>query len=146
MRITEGHLRLSHKEIWNAGEHIAACIYDGILQFKNSERHSYPTDFITSREWDECLDKMLFSFKEISTNYKNDPWEIYFREELKKGLYKIKIDDYDRLEDFKIPCLDAVDDSCNTKRTEIEKKSKKYFESIKEGLDLFSKYYMDLWD
>ena len=129
MRITKGHLRLSHKEIWNAGEHIAACIYDGILQFKNSERHSYPTDFITSREWDECLDKMLFSFKEISTNYKNAPWKIYFREELKKGLYKIKIDD-----------------SCNTKRTEIEKESEMYFKKIKEGLNLFSKYYMDLWD
>lgn len=37
MRFTKGHLRLSHKEIWNAGEHIASCIYDGLLQFKNSE-------------------------------------------------------------------------------------------------------------
>lgn len=128
MRITKGHLRLSHTEIWNAGEHIAACIYDGILQFKNSERVCYPAD-LTADKWNECLDKMLFSFKEISTNYKNDPWEIYFREELKKGLYKIKIDD-----------------SRNTKRTEIEKESEMYFKKIKEGLNLYSKYYMDLWD
>lgn len=144
MRFTKGHLRLSHREIWNAGEHIAACIYDGLLQFKNSERHGYPADFITSREWDECLDKMLFSFKEISTNYKNDPWEIYFREELKKGFYNIKVDDNGQLlEKVNLP---AVDDPCNTERTEIEKESKIYFDSIKEGLSLFSKYYMDLWD
>lgn len=144
MRFTKGHLRLSHREIWNAGEHIAACIYDGLLQFKNSKRHGYPADFITSREWDECLDKMLFSFKEISTNYKNDPWEIYFREELKKGFYNIKVEDNGQLlEKVNLP---AVDDPCNTERTEIRKKSKEYFDEIKEGLSLFSKYYMDLWD
>lgn len=144
MRFSKGHFRLSHKEIWNAGEHIAACIYDGLLQFKNSERHGYPADFITSREWDECLDKMLFSFKEISTNYKNDPWEIYFREELKKGFYNIKIDaNCQLLEKVNLP---AVDDPCCTEETEIRKKSKEYFDEIKEGLSLFSKYYMDLWD
>lgn len=145
MRFSKGHLRLAHKEIWNAGEHIAACIYDGLLQFKNSERHGYPADFITSKEWDECLDKMLFSFKEISTHYKNDPWEIYFREELKKGYYNIKVDDNGiLLEKVNIPNVDAVDDPSNTERTQIKKESKKYFDRIKEGLNLFSKYYMDL--
>ena len=126
MRIAKGHFRRSHKEIWNAGERIASCIYDGILQFKNSERVGYPAD-LTADKWDECLDKMLFSFKEISTNYKNDPYEIYFRKQLKKG-------------------LDSVDDSSCCELTEIKKASKKYFDKIKEGLSLFSKYYMDLLD
>ena len=126
MRITKGHFRLSHKEIWNAGERIAACIYDGILQFKNSERVGYPAD-LTADKWNKCLDKMLFSFKEISTNYKNDPYEIYFRKQLKKG-------------------LDSVDDPSCCELTEIKKASKKYFDKIKEGLSLFSKYYMDLLD
>ena len=146
MRFSKGHLRLSHREIWNAGEHIAACIYDGLLQFKNSERLGCPAD-ISPKIWEEYLDKMLYSFKEISTNYKNDPYKIYFKEELKKGFYNIKVDDNGRLlEKVKIPDLDAVDDPCNTERTEIEKKSKEYFDKIKEGLSLFSKYYMDLWD
>ena len=126
MRFSKGHLRLSHREIWNAGEHIAACIYDGLLQFKNSERHGYPVD-LTADKWDECLDKMLFSFKEISTNYKNDPYEIYFRKQLKKG-------------------LDSGDDPSCCELTEIKKASKKYFDKIKEGLSLYSKYYMDLLD
>lgn len=146
MRFSKGHLRLAHKEIWNAGEHIAKCIYDGLLQFKNSERIGYPSDFYERKQWNSCLDKMLFSFKEISTQYRNDPYEIYFREQAKKGLYKIEIDDYDRLVDFKIPCLDAVDDPSCCELTEIKKASKEYFDSIKEGLSLFSKYYMDLWD
>ena len=146
MRFSKGHLRLSHREIWNAGEHIAACIYNGLLQFKNSERLGCPAD-LTSIEWNEYLDKMLFSFKEISTHYKNDPYEIYFRENLKKEFNNFEVDDNGRLlEKVKIPDLDAVDDPCNTERTEIEKKSKEYFDKIKEGLSLFSKYYMDLWD
>ena len=126
MRIAKRHLRRSHKEIWNAGERIAACIYDGIIQFKNSERVGYPAD-LTADKWDEFLDKMLFSFKEISTNYKNDPYEIYFRKQLKKG-------------------LDSIDDPSCCELTEIKKASKKYFDKIKEGLSLFSKYYMDLLD
>ena len=135
MRFSKGHLRLSHKEIWNAGEHIAACIYDGILQFKNSERVGYPVD-LTADKWNKYLDKMLFSFKEISTRYKNDPYEIYSREELKKGFYNI---DYNDLESAKLPDDDAEFE-------QVKKESEKYFKRIKEWLNLFSKYYMDLWD
>ena len=133
MRFSKGHLRLSHREIWNAGERIAACIYDGLLQFKNSERLGCPSD-LTSIEWNEYLDKMLFSFKEISTNYKNDPYEIYFRENLKKEFSNFEVDEIDCLID-KIEIPDYV-----------LKNSKMYFKRIKEGLNLFSKYYMDLWD
>ena len=112
MRYTKGHLRLSHKEIWNAREHIASCIYDGFLQFKNAKRLGYPAD-ISPKIWEEYLDKMLYSFKEISTNYKNDPRKIYFNE------------------------LEKVN---------ILEETKKCLEQIKEGLNLFSKYCMNLWD
>ena len=135
MRFTKGHLRLSHKEIWNAGEHIASCIYDSLLQFKNSERVGYPTD-LTADKWNKYLDKMLFSFKEISTRYKNDPYEIYTRENLNKGFYNI---DYNDLENAKLPDDDAEFE-------QVKKESEMYFKRIKEGLNLFSKYYMDLWD
>ena len=124
MRFTKGHLRLSHKEIWNAGHHLASCIYDGLLQFKNSERVSYPVD-LTAEKWDERLDKMLFSFKEILTQYKNDPIELYFNKLQNSGERDLK--------KFKAP-------------DEICEESKKYYKDIKEGLNLFSKYYMDLWD
>lgn len=133
MRFTKGHLRLSHKEIWNAGERIASCIYDGLLQFKNSERVSYPAD-LTAEKWNKYLEKMLFSFKEISTQYKNDPFEIYFRENLKKEFSDFEVDENNCLID-KIEIPDYVFEN-----------SKKYKEKIKEGLNLFSKYYMDLWD
>ena len=135
MRFTKGYLRLAHKEIWNAWEHIASCIYDGLLQFKNSERVGYPVD-LTAEKWNKYLDKMLFSFKEISTHYKNDPYEIYTRENLKKGFYNI---DYNDLENAKLPDDDA---EC----AQVKKESEMYFKRIKEGLNLFSKYFMDLWD
>ena len=133
MRITKGHLRLLHKDIWNAGERIASCIYNSLLRIKNSERVGYPVD-LTAEKWNECLDKMLFSFKEISTNYKNVPYEIYFRENLKKEFSDFEADENNCLID-KIEIPDYVFEN-----------SKKYFESIKEGLNLYSKYYMNLWD
>ena len=133
MRFTKGHLRLSHKEVWNLNEHLAKCIYDGLLQFKNSERVSYPSD-LSSNTWEEYLDKMIFSFKEISTFYKNDPYEIYFRENLKKEFSDFEVDENDCLIDnIEIPDY-------------VFENSKKYKENVKEGLNLFSKYYMDLWD
>lgn len=78
MRFTKGHLRLAHKEIWNAGEHIADCI-------------------------NEYLDKMLFSFKEISNCYKNDPCEIYFRENLKKEFSDFEVDENCLIDKIEIP-------------------------------------------
>ena len=127
MRYTKGHLKLSVKEAWNLKTHLASCIYDCLLQFKNLERTSYPSD-ISPEQWEEYLDKMLFSFKEISRNYKNDPLEIYV-----KG--KIKLSET-FTEDF----------SSAAERTLAMSKSKKYFDKIKEGLNLFSKYFNDLWD
>ena len=38
------------------------------------------------------------------------------------------------------------DFSSNAERTSVMNDSKKYFDKIKEGLNLFSKYFNDLWD
>lgn len=126
MRFTKGHLKLSIREIWNLKTHLASCIYDSLLQFKNLDRTSYPSD-ISPETWEEYLDKMLFSFKEISTNYKNDPLEIHLKD---KNLSDTLTDDF----------------SSDAERTLVMNDSKKYFDKIKEGLNLFSKYFNDLWD
>ena len=126
MRFTKGHLRLSGKEVWNLKAHLASCIYDSLLQFKNLDRTSYPSD-IYAEQWEEYLDKMLFSFKEISMNYKNDPLEIYTKD---KKLSEIFTEDF----------------SSKAEITLVMKDSKKYFDKIEEGLNLFSKYFDDLWD
>jgi hypothetical protein len=133
MRFTKGHLRFSRKEIWNLGEHLALCIHDGLLQFKNSERMGHPGD-ISEEIWEEYLDKMLYSFKEISIYYKHDPYEVYFKENWKKEYNDFEVDENGRMIN-KIEIPDTV----------LEE-SKKYYEKIKEGLKLFSEYYMDLWD
>ena len=127
MRYTKGHLILSNKEIWNLKIQLASCIYDCLAQFKNSDRTSYPSD-ITDEKWEEYLDKMLFSFKEISTNYKNDPFEIYVKDKIKPS---------ERVTEYF---------SSAAERTSVMNESKKYFDKIKEGLNLFSKYFNDLWD
>ena len=126
MRYTKGHLRLSNKEIWDLKTHLASCIYDCLLQFKNLDRTSYPSD-ISDEKWEEYLDEMLFSFKEISTNYKNDPLEIHIKD---KNLSDIFTEDF----------------SGDAERTLVMSESKEYFDKINEGLNLFSKYFNDLWD
>lgn len=126
MRYTKGHLKLSVKEVWNLKTHLASCIYDCLAQFKNLDRTSCPSD-ISPETWEECLDKMLFSFKEISTNYKNDPFEIHVKD---KNLSDIFTKAF----------------SSNSERTLVMPESKKYFDKIQEGLNLFSKYFNDLWD
>ena len=126
MRYTKGHLKLSNKEVWNLKTHLASCIYDSLLQFKNLDRTSCPSD-ISPETWEEYLDKMLFSFKEISTNYKNDPLELYLKS---KNLSDTLTDDF----------------SSDAERSLVMSESKKYFDKINEGLNLFSKYFNDLWD
>ena len=126
MRYTKGHLKLSNKEVWNLKSHLASCIYDSLLQFKNLDRTSCPSD-ISPETWEKCLDKMLFSFNEISRNYKNDPLEIHVKD---KNLSDIFTEDF----------------SSNSERTLVMSESKKYFNKIQEGLNLFSKYFNDLWD
>ena len=126
MRYTKGHLKLSVKEVWNLKAHLASCIYDSLLQFKNLDRTSYPGD-ISDETWEEYLDKMLFSFKEISSNFKNDPLEIYSKDKNLSDIFTEDFSDY-------------------SERTLVMNESKKYFDKINEGLNLFSKYYNDLWD
>ena len=126
MRFTKGHLKLSVKETWNLKTHLASCIYDSLLQFKNLERTSCPSD-ISPETWEEYLDKMLFSFKEISRNYKNDPLKIHVKD---KNLSDIFTEEF----------------SSKSERTLVMSESKKYFDKIQEGLKLFSKYFNSLWD
>lgn len=61
---------------------------------------------------------MLYSFKEISTDYANDPRKNYFSDKLKSDL----------------------------ERNQIKEETERYLEKIQEGLNLFSEYCMDLWD
>lgn len=133
MRFSKGHLRFSRKEIWNLDQNLALCIYDGLLQFRDSDRLGHPGD-ISEETWEEYLDKMIYSFKEISSFYKNDPYEIYFNENWEKEYSDFKVDENGRLiNKIEIP-------------NSVLEQSKKYYEKIKEGLKLFSEYYMNLWD
>ena len=64
----------------------------------------------------------------MSRNYEDDALGIYVKDEIKPS------------EIF------TEDVSSNAERTSVMNDSKKYFDKIKEGLNLFSKYFNDLWD
>ena len=72
--------------------------------------------------------------KKISTYYKHEPLRMYIDENWKKEYNDIEVDEKGRMVN-KIEIPDSV-----------HEESKKYYKKVKEGLKLFSKYYMDLWD
>ena len=74
--------------------------------------------------WEKTIDDMMFSFKEISLNYKNSPYYLYY--EKKYG---------------KIPQKQS-----DKTKEEILNQEKEYRDRISHGLQLFSEYFEALWD
>lgn len=94
------------RETWSLNWTIAKFVYPRLKKFKK-ENIGFPHEFKTIDEWNEILDKMLFSFKV-----------------LKEDCVGLEID-------FNDPNW----------KNEIDKTN----ERIQEGLELFGKYFRDLW-
>lgn len=88
--------RFSYESTWNLDVTFAKFIYPR-LKYHRDHSHSYP-GLLTMEEWEEILDKMLFSFDIFRTG------QIY-----------------------------DIDD-------------KEMGDRVQEGLELFGKWYGDLWD
>lgn len=81
---------------------------DGQLCFDWYENDNNKAWALGHEKWHEILDKMIWSFKQLSI----------------------------RDRDYQFHTNEGFD----------QKEYKKYYEKIQEGLDLFGKYYMNLWD
>ncbi|WP_202108540.1 hypothetical protein [Succinivibrio dextrinosolvens] len=147
MYLHRGKYRLSKVECWNLDHTLAKVIFDSLCQFKVLERYGYPNkifDIVKAKHndtdntenngkydkecielWEKNIDDMIFSFKEISTDYKNSPFFLDFE----KNYGKIPQDKSDK-----------------TKEDEILKQEKEYRDRVSHGLQLFSEYFQALWD
>ena len=114
------------EEIWNMGYVLAAIIYAGLSQFKNSYVTSYPSKFNSCEEWEEALDKMIWAFGEIKNEYSNLPSS-------KKIMSLIDTRNSDRV-------------SFNEARLAVKAEDEEYRNKIKEGTKLFIDNIGAIWD
>lgn len=113
----------SDLDVWNINYWFLSTIVPILKQFK--EKHNgYPCN-MSPEEWEQILDKMIFCFTEANEETCSQ-----------KNEYQLEFDNM-----FNCKNKDALNDYRN-REIEINKYMKK---NLDEGLDLFKKYFYDLW-
>lgn len=118
----------------------ATFIVDGLRHFRSRNMHSYPQDFEGHVEdWPKTIDKMIWSFNQIANDYPDDPHSIFFKAKVKeaekRGIQLMT------LAGNTIQFHDILDDGRPS-----DEEMKAYHDRVQEGINLFAKYFQDLWD
>lgn len=123
-------IHIDEWDTWNLDHTLALIIVPCLKQLRDTN-HGHPSD-LTEEEWINIQNKMIWAFEQILDNDNEDQFfsgkaDIYFEEipgtdlsELKRGPKDTFKLDYEGLA--------------------------RHREMIQEGLDLFAKYFRDLWD
>lgn len=135
MRQRLGKKHFKNRQVWSLSYHLSHIILGGLRQFRYANKMGTPIG-LTMEGWNDILDQMIWSFTEISRDFSTDPFSLEFDKEYRKnsqspmfnknpdGSYK--------------PVVEYSD--------ELKKEQAEYCKQVQKGLDLFAKYYCDLWD
>lgn len=151
-------IRIDRQDTWNMAETLADIILPMLKQLKNTKHgspgnmpafndetnHHYPQmcfDFykdddskswdLGHKQWDEIMEKMIWSFEEICKEDRDDQ----FHSGHSNWTTLPAANGWSQM----------VKGPGHTAKFDAEG-YRKYYEKIQEGLDLFGKYYMNLWD
>jgi len=108
---------------------LSMIIVPSLKKFKE-DMDSHPSD-MTMEEWEEIIDKMIWSFETIETN-----WESQFHH----GNMDMKF-----VESKHYPGAMEMVYGPNHTHWYDEEGAKKYCEKIQEGINLFAKHFWNLW-
>lgn len=118
----------------------ATFLADGLRVFRKGPLHSHPIDFEGHAEdWGKAIDKMIWSFDQIAHEYPDHPYTAFFEKRWKEAeangvslmqVYKDRVQFNKMLEEKKPTDEETV----------------AYTSRVQEGLNLFAKYFQDLWD
>lgn len=118
---------------------LAVYILGGLKAYRACG-NSYAPDFDSYEDWIAAVDKMIWSFDQIANECPDDPNTIHFYEKWKEAEKKdVPLLDCD--EHGRVSFSDMLNDGRPTKEEEAA-----YHARVQEGLDLFAKYFRDLWD
>lgn len=129
---------IAPKELWNLDYTVAKFVLPRLIKFKeNSLGFPGYDEADTMDKWQDILQKMITAFEYIVTN--DNWWVDDPRYDYSDGIH-IEIDkDKKTLFHFRID--DWTKEIKNNRDTEQDRRN----EAIKEGLELFSKYFRHLW-
>ena len=129
---------IAPKELWNLDYTVAKFVLPRLIKFKeNSLGFPGYDEADTMDKWQNILQKMITAFEYIVTN--DNWWVDDPRYDYSNGIH-IEIDkDKKTLFHFRID--DWIKEIKNNRDTEQDRRN----EAIKEGLELFSKYFRHLW-
>ena len=129
---------IAPKELWNLDYTVAKFVLPRLIKFKeNSLGFPGYDEADTMNKWQDILQKMITAFEYIVTD--DDWWVDDPRYDYSDGIH-IEIDkDKKTLLHFRID--DWAKEIENNRDTEQDRRN----EAIKEGLELFSKYFRHLW-
>lgn len=119
-------LYVNPKETWSLDVNLAKYILPRLKKFKELN-NGYPgmDEVDTPEKWDEALDKMIQAFEYVID------WDEYWLDDPRYDYTDIMFGDNKEL----------YESIVENKRMEDIRR----FAAIKEGLQLFAKYYMSLW-
>lgn len=162
------NVQIDYWDTWNLDNTLARIIYPALLQLK-ATKHGIPGEFVNdvggadyeeqesfefykeshntaweegSKRWDEVLDKMIWSFGQIAYVDYDDQYHHG------KGEYDwVKTDKtYPNPITGKIEATYQMVDKNPDEHWYDHVGHRKHEERIQEGLDLFGKYFRNLWD
>lgn len=129
---------INPKELWNLDYTIAKFVLPRLIKFKkNSLGFPGYDEADTMDKWQDILQKMITAFEYIITD--DDWWVDNPRYDYSDGIH-IEIDK-DKKTLFHVRIDDWAKEIENNRDTEQDRRN----EAIKEGLELFSKYFRHLW-
>lgn len=162
-------VEIEKHDTWNLDHNLALIILPALLQLKNTSQgvpndvaskvsgaphdsqgsfdfytDSYEESFDKAvNEWDNILDKMIWSFEQLA--FRN--WDDQYHHGEPKFAWQ-KTDDPPNLNPStgKMEDVYQLVDLNPTEHWFDHVGAEKHKERIQEGLDLFAKYYMNLWD
>ena len=153
MHLQKGKLKFSQKELWNFDSYLSKIIYDGLEQFKQMEKHSVPPNCydhdtgvcfidpkdsdLCDKKWVELIENMQFAFKEHLDYCDIESFDDIVYEPKKFTNCTLRLPKFingKTQEDY-----DTYTDRMNAYHKDIQLRKEK-------GLQLFAKYFYNLWD
>ena len=135
----------SNLDIWNASYTMAEFIYELLVDFKRSKRYGYSAS--SPEEWEHIINELIWTFGELRSDYKSSPYYRALDQGSDEAFDSAEPYDFAKNEDgtvaFKFLKEDIWDKYVTAKVLDEEKK---YRDRISKGLELFGRYFENLWD
>ena len=137
-------------ELWNADITMAEFNYQLLKKFKKMKRHTYPGEYCpeadTPEKWEKLINKFIKTFKRILNDFDDSPLnkaldKMYKEHPEYLGFKLIKQKDGTYI---KNPEGNKIRKKYVTEK--VKNKEKQYRERINKNLELFGKYFLQLWD